>query len=192
MAALPDLPAIAELHAASWQRFYRGALSDDYLERHAHRDRRQLWEMRLSAPNENQHVFVAERDSRLVGFACVYGNQCEHWGSLLDNIHVTLDEQGKGVGRQLLLAVVGLCGRQYAEVGLHLWVLQSNVRAQAFYAQHGATNAGTDVWASPGGAEVPRFRFSWPNLSAFHNETANPSIERRSTGKPVAPAHVKR
>lgn len=172
-AGLSDCLPIAELHAASWRLAYRGALSDEYLAGDIVADRLQLWRARLSAPVAHQHVLVAEQDERMIGFACAFGGHSARWGSLLDNLHVAQASQRRGAGRLLLHRMAACCASLHADAGLHLWVLQSNANAQDFYARHGATNEGTDVWPAPGGTQVPRFRFSWQSLQHLQEATAH-------------------
>lgn len=156
-----DSERIAELHAASWRSAYRTALSESYLAGDIVADRLAFWKARLLAPANNQFILVAESDRDLVGFACVFTNDCREWGSLLDNIHVRLDKQSSGVGTALLRMVADLCHLFAENAGLFLWVLQDNNAAQHFYLRHGARNAGSDIWNAPGGTHVPRFRFAW-------------------------------
>jgi len=172
-----DCAAIAALHTASWRSAYRDALSDEYLAGDVVRDMQQLWESRLREPAGLQHVFVAEQNDALTGFACLQGNESQEWGSYLNNLHVAQAAQGKGTGAMLLHASAALCAELYGG-GLYLWVLQSNTNAQRFYARYGAMNAGTDVWHAPGGTEAPLFRFAWESARALQDATASPSIER--------------
>ena len=156
-----DCRAIAELHAASWRFAYRGALSDDYLAGDIVSDRNRLWNARLSEPPADQYVAVAERDGVLAGFACAYFGDDKAWGSLLDNLHVRQDTHRNGLGTALLQDIAAQCCARAGTAGLYLWVLQDNMRAQRFYAHHGARNVGADIWDAPGGTRVPRFRFAW-------------------------------
>lgn len=174
-ALLSDCSAIAELHVSSWRSAYRGALSDEYLAGDIVQDRRQLWESRLAEPPEHQHVYVAEDGDGLIGFACLYGNAHAELGSFLNNIHVSQVAQGRGIGTALLHATAELCTRRYGEAGLYLSVIQSNTKAQAFYARYGARNVGTSVWHAPDGTDAPLFRFAWESPRALQQATAKPS-----------------
>lgn len=192
-ATLTDARTIAALHAASWRLAYRGALADKYLERDAEADRQSLWLQRLETPLENQFVVVAETQRELLGFACVFANEHQEWGSLLDNIHVARAFQVRGVGTALLRCAAQWCSGQAPGSGLYLWVLQGNLLAQRFYRNLGASNVGSDVWVPPGGGSVPRYRFAWPSATALTATAANPSIERTSQGlRPCAASDAKR
>lgn len=156
-----DAAAIAALHAASWRFAYRDALSEEYLAGDIIADREVLWAQRLSNPSPRQYVVVAQQNEILSGFACAYLDEDPTWGSLLDNIHVSQNAHRQGLGSELLLSVARHCMTSSPDTGLYLWVLQSNVGAQAFYYSYGAENVGSDVWDAPGGTSVPRFRFAW-------------------------------
>lgn len=156
-----DAPGIAALHASSWRNAYRGALSEAYLAGDIEGDRMAVWRKRLDHPSGNQRVAVAEDDGALVGFACWYLNDDTHWGSMLDNIHVCKEHQGQGAGRLLMRAVAQSCVETASSFGFYLWVIQSNDRALRFYHALGGKTVGEDVWAPPGGGNVPRFRIAW-------------------------------
>jgi len=168
-----DSAAIAELHAASWRYAYREALSDAYLAGDVVSERQQFWEARLLQPSRNQHVVLAHVDSLLAGFVCVYGAEHEEWGSYLNNLHVSQAMHGHGVGRALLHAAASLCLQSYGEGSMYLWVLQSNERAQRFYARFGACAVGVDTWNAPDGTKSPLWRLSWPSLVALKAVTLN-------------------
>lgn len=70
-------------------------------------------------------VWVAARDEELLGYVVVDPG----W---LDSLYVRPDLTGHGIGAMLLDLVKGLLPG-----GFGLWVFETNVRAQAFYARHG-------------------------------------------------------
>ncbi|MDX1252461.1 MAG: GNAT family N-acetyltransferase [Gammaproteobacteria bacterium] len=156
-----DIHAIANLHAASWRHVYRGALSDEYLAGDIMADRVATWTQRLSSPAAGQFVTVAEGNGQLVGFACAFAGSDPEWGTLLDNLHVSLPNQRRGIGAALLHQVARWCMTEDPNQGLYLWVNQSNVTAQHFYASLGTKNVGSDVWNPPDGGIVPTFRYAW-------------------------------
>jgi ribosomal protein S18 acetylase RimI-like enzyme len=162
LARRSDAKAVAALHAASWQRAYRGILSDAYLDRGVLEDREAVWEERFEQPSPLQHVIVTDDGGLLLGFACVYLNEDPIWGSLLDNIHVDQRAQRRGLGSQLLREVAGLCVSSAAGRGLYLSVLENNTAAQQFYYAHGAENVGTESWDAPDGNHLLCFRLAWP------------------------------
>jgi len=71
----------------------------------------------LHSPPPNQHVIVAEKEDKIVGFACAYTNFDEQWGSLLDSLHVSQSMQRQGIGAKLLVAVAQYCKSDTASGG---------------------------------------------------------------------------
>jgi len=103
----------------------------------------------------------------MMGFACAYAGKDPRWGTLLDNLHVSAHAQRLGVGTRLLRAVAAWSLAVAPTDGLFLWVVQSNLAAQRFYAALGARRTGADVWSAPDGGSVPRFRFAWQSAAAL-------------------------
>jgi GNAT superfamily N-acetyltransferase len=161
-AVATDHVPIAELHAASWRAAYQGALSDEYLADQVMKDRSAVWTERLRRPKDNQIVVVSHSGDSLLGFACAFTGDDSEWGSLLDNIHVAQAAWRQGLGTLLLAEIARRCSARNPEAGLHLWVLQSNAKAQRFYEALGARRAGEDVWTAPDGSQIPEFRYAWP------------------------------
>jgi GNAT superfamily N-acetyltransferase len=179
-----DARQIAALHAANWRFFYRGALSNEFLDGDIVSERSAFWVNHLHLPPLNQHVLVAENEGKVVGFACVYANVDEQWDSLLDNLHVSQSMQRRGIGAKLLEAVAQWCEFHKASRGSFLWVVQSNLQAQRFYQALGAVHAGSDLWVPPKGGHVPRYRFAWQSVSMLHHKAADHSnrSHKRSVG----------
>ncbi|EWM16346.1 GNAT family N-acetyltransferase, partial [Kutzneria sp. 744] len=100
-AGATDAGQVAQLHADSWRRFYRGAYADAYLDGDVVADRRAVWTTRLASPTNSETV-LAEHDHRLVGFIHVVFDADPQWGSLVDNLHVRHDQRRTGLGTQLL------------------------------------------------------------------------------------------
>jgi hypothetical protein len=162
-----DAPAIAELHTASWRHIYRGALSDSYISGDVFSERLAVWARRLNVPAPNQYVVLAEIRRKVLGFACAYCREHREWGSLLDNIHVDQTICRNGIGAQMMLNIGSWCTVSAPQVPLYLWVLDSNIAAQAFYKKLGADDVGSGLWTPPGGGSVPRRRFSWSDPSVL-------------------------
>jgi GNAT superfamily N-acetyltransferase len=159
-----DARAIALLHAESWRRHYRGAYRDEFLDGDVAQDRLDTWRERFSPPAHNQFVVLAEEERRLVGFACAYGREDGEWGTLLDNLHVVPEAQGRGTGARLVTRVAEWCRANYPECGLYLWVLEENDKAQRFYARMGARDCGAAQFVPPGGGQIDSRRYAWTSL----------------------------
>jgi len=162
-----DAQAIASLHAASWRIAYRGLLSDEYLDGNVVSERTAMWEESFRTPSNNQYVVVAEVGPQIVGFACAYGDDDPHWGTLLDNLHVDDKQKRQRVGARLMAHVAAWCSSAYPNNGLYLWVLKPNVSARRFYEHLNGVNVGEDVWFPPGGGEIPKLRYAWRHLDVL-------------------------
>ena len=160
-AQIADATPIAELHAKSWIETFGDVLSEEYRSGAIFEDRAAIWQERLSAPPANQFAVVAEEERRLAAFVCAYGADDSRWGTLLDNLHVHSEWQGRGLGRSLMARAADWCVAKYPEDGLYLLVLEQNKRARAFYERLGATDVGGETWVPPGFLDAPSRRYAW-------------------------------
>ena len=132
-AQFSDHAAIAKLHAANWQQYYRGILSDHYLDNEVGQDRFDVWYKRLSSPAANQQVTVAVFNNEIVGFAGLFLDDDPFFGSLLDNLHVSTQLQKTGIGK-LLMQDCAKNVRDRADIKkMYLWAYESNVNARKVY-----------------------------------------------------------
>lgn len=161
-----DFEPVAQLHADSWRRHYRGAYADAYLDGDLVADRRAVWSARLGARAGTETV-LAEDGGRLIGFVHVVFDADPAWGSLIDNLHVAHDRKRSGIGSRLVEHAAEAVGRAATGNGMFLWVLERNVAAQAFYLACGAANVQRSTAAAPHGdpanlVGVPgKFRMAW-------------------------------
>ena len=166
VATARDIQAIAELHADSWRRSYRGAYSDAFLDSDVVSDRLSVWTERLTRPvGRNQCTIVAERDGAAVGFGHTIFEEDATWGALLDNLHVKHDQKGHGIGTRLMSETAHAVIERTPGSGLYLWVLEGNKSAQAFYEARGGRCAGRERSEPPGGGTVIGLRYVWPDPS---------------------------
>ena len=173
-AAQPDdADAVAALHAASWRAHYRGALSDSHLDGPIEAERLAVWRQRLQNPREGQVTLLAEDGNDLVGFACLFLDHDRSFGTLVDNLHVTAERKGGGIGRALM--------RQAGETMLHalprrpayLDALESNHAARGFYERVGGIAAEHGRSVEPDGSRVAVLRYVWPSPAALIAGTAD-------------------
>jgi GNAT superfamily N-acetyltransferase len=166
-AELKDAEAIALLHAESWRVAYRGIYRDEYLDGDVFRDRKDVWQERLTSPAKGQFTIVAEEDDNIVGFACAIGEEDSRWGTLLDNLHVDPQRKRGGIGTQLVGEVAMWARREHPDSGLYLWVLEANPSARRFYERLGGRNAEQTTSEPAGGGIVSSLRYAWPDLAAL-------------------------
>ena len=145
-----DAAAIAALHADSWRRHYRGAYSDAFLDGDVLADRLAAWSARL-AETDPRRITVIAQQGGAVGFVHAVADEHPRWGSLIDNLHVTFSHKRSGIGRRLMgAAAVELQGRAQLP-RVHLWVLEVNTAARAFYEALGGREVEAREVPPPGG-----------------------------------------
>ncbi|MBL8518982.1 MAG: GNAT family N-acetyltransferase [Betaproteobacteria bacterium] len=163
-----DIDAVAELHARSWRKTYRGLFSDAFLDGPVFAERRDLWTRRLRGwDRERNAVLLAESQGALAGFAAIMLDTEPEWGARLDNLHVDPDGQGRGVGRLLMQAAgrwtVGKAPR------LHLMVFDGNAAARGFYDEmQGECVERRDVTVEDG-TRLVELRYLWRDLKVLTN-----------------------
>ncbi len=170
-AQLEDASAIAELHADSWRRHYRGAYSDDFLDHDVDEFLLTLWIGRLTAPSPRARTIAAELDGQITGFAHVVLDASATWGALLDNLHVSFARKRSGTGTRLLAQAGQTVTDEAPGSGLYLWVLEQNAAARAFYDTLGGTAVERTDAGAPGGdparlrGRPAILRYAWPEPS---------------------------
>jgi GNAT superfamily N-acetyltransferase len=133
-----DAEAIAKLHTDSWQRHYRGAFSDAFLDHAAAGYLQKLWAERLATPDPRARTILADHDGAVVGLAHTILDHDATWGAFLDNLHVGYGLKRQGIGTRLLTLTGQAVRDTSPSSGLYLWVLEQNTNARAFYAACGA------------------------------------------------------
>ena len=137
-ATVDDLPEMAEVHVAAWKWAYEGLLPQALLDAMEVEDKSAGWQRTWKVNPDARHIWVAEADRRLVGFANCGAARGPHEDDLgeLYAIYLLRDWTRQGVGRALHDEVIQyLTARGFEEA--ILWVLSTNTRAQAFYARQG-------------------------------------------------------
>jgi len=168
-----DSDGIALLHAASWRRHYRGAYSDSFLDGDVVADRLAVWRGRLRNPPAECQTIVAEAADTVVGFGHTVFECDPMWGALLDNLHVASTHQRRGIGSGLLSLIGEAVVRRRPRSALHVWVLEQNASAQAFYAALGGRCVGRGIVEAPGGdpsrlsGHPRKLRYAWTDPAAL-------------------------
>lgn len=163
-----DAEAVAALHTDSWRRHYRGAYSDAFLDEEAPEFLGRLWTERLTEPGPQAYTLLAESEDEgvLVGLAHTILDQDPRWGAFVDNLHVRYAVKRQGIGSRLLALTAQTVRRRSSTWGLHLWVLEQNTAAQAFYATQGGKRVER--------AAVPRPAATLPASTAGPSASASP------------------
>ncbi|HYZ53358.1 MAG TPA: GNAT family N-acetyltransferase [Streptosporangiaceae bacterium] len=168
-----DARAIAGLHAGSWQRHYRGAYSDAFLDSDAAGYLLPVWAERLSTPLSQARTILAERGGEVVGLVHTLLGEDPTWGAFLDNLHVRHGLKRQGIGTRLL-ALTGQAVLDWSpSSGLYLWVLEQNSDARAFYAARGGICVERDDVPPPGGdparlnGKPMGLRYAWRDASTL-------------------------
>ena len=161
-ATLADAEAIATIHTKNWSNgAFRGPNFDESVRAQLAAERRSVWEGRLSSPAADQFAVVAEEGGAVVAFVCTYGADDGRWGSLLDNLHVRADWQGKGLGKALFLQSAQWCATKFPECGMYLLVLADNTPARRLYDGFGAADHDGGSWEPPGGGRLASRLYAW-------------------------------
>lgn len=162
-----DADRIALLHAESWRRAYRGMYSDAYLDGDLIGDRLAVWSERVADGNTRRMLLLAEVDDAAVGFVCLYGAEDATWGSLIDNLHVALARQRRGLGRALMRQAGEWLRDHYPSMAVHLWALEGNTNARRFYESVDGRNEGVEPHETPDGAVINACRYVWDSPDAL-------------------------
>lgn len=166
-ATAADVEKIAKLHSVSWQQNYRASFSAEFLDDLAFDNRLNEWNKRFEHPSDNQFVFIAEEDGEFLGFMCAYFSHDVQYGTLLDNLHVSLNTQGKGIGTRLIAALAEEIVQRNGENGFYLWVLNTNIAAIKYYEKIGGVAIETVESNDIGDKTFLKIRYYWQNASEF-------------------------
>ncbi len=162
-----DAQAIANLHALSWQRHYKGLVDAYYLEHLCLKERTEIWQNRFEEMPENRSIILAEEEEKLCGFVCTFLNKGDEHGAFLDNLHVLSEWQGKGIGKTLMHKTTQWILERAGNIPMYLWVLPDNQQAIYFYKKMGGVAQDTKMWELEGYCKAPVVRFVWENLARF-------------------------
>jgi ribosomal protein S18 acetylase RimI-like enzyme len=163
-AALSNAAAIARIHIDTWRAAYRGLVPEDYLADLSYEESEGIWRNIIGEPESGRFVYVAEEEARIFGFS-LGGPRREgspDYAGELQGIYVLPEQQGRGVGRKLTLAVA----RRLLESGMGsmiVWVLSDNRQACGFYRALGATLVERSR-IEVGGTELRYVAYGWPDL----------------------------
>lgn len=138
---------------------------DDYLDNLCSAERLSTWTARLQSAPKHQHVVMADVDQRSVGFACCFLAESTVHGTLLDNLHVTQDYQGHGIGKALMMKTAETSLEVVGDIGFYLWVLSANVKTLNFYKNLGGVEISQEIHHGPVGIDAMASKITWSKTS---------------------------
>jgi ribosomal protein S18 acetylase RimI-like enzyme len=151
-----DAPAIAVVHVVTWQRIYRGIMSDAFLDSLQPWQREPMWQRVLSEGNEQVHVCAGP--AGVVGFSSAGLCRDSTTGAEIYAIYVHPDQWGKGYGWMLFSeSCASMLSRGFDH--LVLWVATENDQARAFYERAGMVADGATKKTSIGDTHVEETRY---------------------------------
>ena len=160
-----DARSLALLQAQSWRNTYRGVLPDEFLDRRVESDRLEFWTGRFARGMPDRSlVLKAVSDGTLLGFVCVLLDEEPRWGARLDNLHVSPESKGTGVGYALFQAARAWIARTSPGTPMHLWCVERNPVARRFYDRQGGTIVETASRSFAQQPSVPEVRYWWAPL----------------------------
>jgi GNAT superfamily N-acetyltransferase len=166
-ATAQDVQSLARLQAQSWRNTYRGVLTDEFLDRRVESERLEFWTARFAsaAPADRRLVLQALSDRALLGFVCVLLDEEPKWGARLDNLHVSPESKGTGVGYALFQAAREWIARVSPGTAMHLWCVEGNQVARRFYDRQGGTIVETAARPFGQQSAVRELRYWWAPLT---------------------------
>jgi GNAT superfamily N-acetyltransferase len=154
-AVYDDAEAIERIRIRGWQIAYRDLYPAQYL------DGLEIdwsrWQDRLSNPPIGRSIFVAEDETRVVGFAGVGPNSDELGIGELSALYVDPEKWSCGAGRALLARAEACLAETYEEATL--WVMEGNPRARRFYELAGWRADGARMPREHGGVAPDSIRY---------------------------------
>lgn len=138
-ATIEDTEAIARVHARSWQRAYRGIVSDDFLDGLSDQVWVERWRTIFTEPQEGVRTLVWDDGGEVTGFARIGPVRdpdppAPGWDEVYA-IYLDPRSWDRGAGSGLLVAALSTVADDVP--GVSLWVFRDNARARAFYERHG-------------------------------------------------------
>lgn len=165
-AELNDSEGIARVHTLSWQSAYRGLLPDEWLDALRWEDRKVRWDAILATTTRGKVFVGLNAKNEILGFASIGASRDEDIDQArvheLYAIYLAPDHWGKGIGSTLLQAVMKEVPD--SAIRMELWMLESNLRARAFYERQGFAPDGATKLAEIDGYQLEemRYRISLP------------------------------
>ena len=121
-----DLPQAGRIHSESWKESHRSFCTAEFVEKHSPDAQTEYLRREMAA---GKRVWML-MDESPVGLVSVQG-------SLIENLYILPQCQGKGYGTKLLHFAMAQCGGRPT-----LWILDNNEGAYRLYARNGFRKTG--------------------------------------------------
>jgi ribosomal protein S18 acetylase RimI-like enzyme len=125
-----DAAALARVHVRSWRETYAGLLPGPFLAQMNAGVYARRWRRQLMMSDSAELVLCAEGAGGLVGYCGA--NDVRPGEAEVSTLYVIRPAQRRGVGKRLLSSAAKVMASR-GSVSLHLWVLNGNAKARAFY-----------------------------------------------------------
>jgi ribosomal protein S18 acetylase RimI-like enzyme len=145
-AKIEDTQGVATAHVKAWQYNYRGQMPDNFLDKLSVKKRAEKWKEIFSNPKTNQNTFIAESNSKILGFCNVGPSRDDSAPNNVGELYgIYLDPriQGQGIGSALMETGLNFL-RELGFTKATLWVLKTNNSAISFYKAKGWKSDGQE------------------------------------------------
>ena len=163
-ATLEDVSNTAWVQFQAYHETYTGQWPQSYLDSLTVEKLAADWRQRLEPVQPEKVYFVAEAENQIVGFASggKMNQEDLEFSSELYTLYLLKKSQGRGLGKQLFLAVTDfLILKNY--LTMLCWVHSTNQQAQGFYKAMGGEKAREQMSSRVQGMLM--YGFGWRNLS---------------------------
>ncbi|WP_028276704.1 GNAT family N-acetyltransferase [Arthrobacter sp. I3] len=152
-AAVEDADAVVRMHTLAHEECYGHLLSPAFFDARRASMPERVEKRRPYLDSTQPRIIAVDESNELVGFADAGTARDDDLPVELElySIYTLRCTHGTGLGVALLKAALG-------DLPAYLWVLEANVRAQAFYAKNGFQPDGTRKLLSPEWEELPEIR----------------------------------
>jgi GNAT superfamily N-acetyltransferase len=139
-----DIPAVAAIHVAAWRANYRGMIPDEAIDARTVEYRRSMW-ARLTGEPRRITLVSCDEQNAVTGFASAFllSERQNGFDSFLQMMFVDEALKGRGIGRELLITIVGAL-RNLGAQSMALRTLRANP-ARTFYERLGAELVETGI-----------------------------------------------
>ncbi|HEY1926676.1 MAG TPA: GNAT family N-acetyltransferase [Caulobacteraceae bacterium] len=124
-----DAAALARVHVRAWRETYAGMLPGPFLAQMNPGVYARRWRRQLMTADSSELILCAEGAGGLVGYC---GASERAGGAEVSTLYVVRPAQRRGLGKRLLSSAAKVMAARGAP-SLHLWVLNDNTKARAFY-----------------------------------------------------------